>query len=313
MKKAVLDYPNSDNLGDFIQSIAAAAFLEEKAVFLDRDQLHLGTETPTKLILNGWFMEKPHHWPPGPGIDPLFISFHINPTAQQQMLSPEGIAYLQKHAPIGCRDQYSLELLQKHQIPAYFSGCLTLSLEAKAFARPKTAPDKPYVLLCSALERLDPKNNPISFGFKGLLNALKNVQRAFRFQKANRRLEAFLVQTEQPLVRKSQIVSTQQYNRDERYSMAEEQLQWIAHAKIVVTSRIHTALPAVAMGIPVIFLSDGLEHPNQQSRLAGLTQLFHSCTTATLSPSLLQDLQTTTDHLPWVKAMQQRIADFLKH
>ena len=310
MQKAVLDYPNSDNLGDFIQSIAAAAFLEEKAVFLDRDQLHLGTSKPTQLILNGWFMEQPQHWPPGPGIDPLFISFHINPTAQKQMLSPEGIAYLQKYAPIGCRDQYTLQLLQNHQIPAYFSGCLTLSLQAEVFTRPKGAPQSPYILLCSALERLDPKNNPSSLDLEGLLNALKNLQRAFRFQKANRRLEAFLAQTEQPLVRKSQIVSTQQYNRDERYALAQEQLQWIAHAKLVVTSRIHTALPAVAMGVPVIFLSDGLEHPNQHSRLAGLTQLFHSYKTSELSKVKLDQLRPTTDHLPWVEAMRQRITEF---
>ena len=310
MQKAVLDYPNSDNLGDFIQSIAAAAFLDENPVFLDRDQLHLGTSTPTQLILNGWFMEQPRHWPPGPGIVPLFLSFHINPTAQKQMLSPEGIAYLQKYAPIGCRDHYTLQLLQKHQIPAYFSGCLTLSLNRQGFPRPQQAPQEPYILLCSALERLNPKNNPSTSGLRGLLNTLKNVQRAFRFQRANRRLEAFLAQAEQPIVRKSQIVSTQKYNRDERYSMAEEQLQWIAHAKIVVTSRIHTALPAVAMGIPVLFLSDGLEHPNQQSRLEGLTQLFHSYKTSDLTEVNLEQLSPTTDHYPLAEEIRKKVVQF---
>ena len=310
MQKAVLDYPNSDNLGDFIQSIAAAAFLDENPVFLDRDQLHLGTSTPTQLILNGWFMEQPRHWPPGPGIVPLFLSFHINPTAQKQMLSPEGIAYLQKYAPIGCRDHYTLQLLQKHQIPAYFSGCLTLSLNRQGFPRPQQAPQEPYILLCSALERLNPKNNPSTSGLRGLLNTLKNVQRAFRFQRANRRLEAFLAQAEQPIVRKSQIVSTQKYNRDERYSMAEEQLQWIAHAKIVVTSRIHTALPAVAMGIPVLFLSDGLEHPNQQSRLEGLTQLFHSYKTSDLTEVNLKQLSPTTDHYALAEEIRKKVVQF---
>lgn len=310
MQKAVLDYPNSDNLGDFIQSIAAAAFLDQKPAFLDRDQLHLGTQKPTQLICNGWFMENPHNWPPGPGIEPLFLSFHINPTAQQQMLSPEGIAYLQKHAPIGCRDQYTLQLMQQHQIPAYFSGCLTLSLSADRFAPPKDAPQSPYILLCSALERLNPKNNPSSLDPEGLLNALKNLQRASRFRKANRRLERFLAQTEKPIVRRSQIVSIQKYKRDERYALAEVQLQWIAHAQLVVTSRIHTALPAVAMGVPVVFLSDGLEHPNQHSRLAGLTQLFHSYKTFELSKVKLDRLSPTTDHLPWVETMRQRIAQF---
>ncbi len=310
MQKAVLDYPNSDNLGDFIQSIAAAAFLDENPVFLDRDQLHLGTSTPTQLILNGWFMEQPHHWPPGPGIIPLFLSFHINPTAQKQMLSPEGIAYLQKHAPIGCRDHYTLQLLQKHQISAYFSGCLTLSLNRQGFSRPQQAPQEPYILLCSALERLNPKNNPSASGLGGLLDRLKNLQRAVLFQRANKRLESFLEQAQHPVVRRSQIVSVEKHSKEERLALAEEQLQWIAHAKLVISSRIHTALPAVAMGIPVLFLSDGLEHPNQQSRLEGLTQLFHSCKTSDLAEVNLEQLSPTTDHYPLVEQIRQKVVQF---
>ena len=93
MQKAVLDYPNSDNLGDFIQSIAAAAFLDENPVFLDRDQLHLGTSTPTQLVLNGWFMEQPHHWPPGPGIIPLFHRSKANAESRRDRLSAKACSY----------------------------------------------------------------------------------------------------------------------------------------------------------------------------------------------------------------------------
>ena len=41
---------------------------------------------------------------------------------------------------------------------------------------------------------------------------------------------------------------------------------------MVITSRIHT-IPAVAFGTPVLFISDGLEHINQKSRLQGM-ELF---------------------------------------
>ena len=34
------------------------------------------------------------------------------------------------------------------------------------------------------------------------------------------------------------------------------------------------SVPAAAFGTPVIFLSDGLEHPNQKSRLEGLDSFF---------------------------------------
>ena len=41
-KPAVLAYPNSNNLGDFIQSIAATQWMQyQTPVGLDRDQLHV--------------------------------------------------------------------------------------------------------------------------------------------------------------------------------------------------------------------------------------------------------------------------------
>ena len=60
----------------------------------------------------------------------------------------------------------------------------------------------------------------------------------------------------------------------ERIKAAEDQLEAIANAKLVITSRIHTALPAAAFGTPVLFLSDGLDHPNQKSRLQGMESFF---------------------------------------
>lgn len=314
MKKkiAVLDYPDSDNLGDFIQSIATARLLQNKPLYLDRDELHLGTTKPTKLILNGWFMEKPEHWPPGPGIEPLFVSFHMNPTAQQQMLSPEGIAYLKKYAPIGCRDKYTLNLMQKHQIPAYFSACLTLSLSKSGLARPADAPKTDYLLLCSALERLNPRHNPSSKGLLGLANQLKNIQRSFLFRRATKRLDNFLAKSSLALVRRSQLASPKTYKRDERFALAEDQLCWIAHASLVVTSRIHTALPAAAMGVPVLFLSDGLEHPNQQSRLSGLQDFFCTKTTKQLASLEVSSIEKTQAIAPYVEDLKIKISEFLK-
>ncbi|MGB0375629.1 MAG: polysaccharide pyruvyl transferase family protein [Flavobacteriaceae bacterium] len=312
IKKAVLDYPFSDNLGDYIQSIAAASFMGENPDFLDREQLDRGAQTPTQLLLNGWFMENPKNWPPGPEIDPLFISFHMNPTVEKQMLNPKGIHYLQQHAPIGCRDHYTLRVLEKHQIPAYFSGCLTLSLEKNFFAPMPGAPDEPYLFWCSTLERLNPQNNPTSLTGKGLINAFKNPFRKRKYNRAVKALAHFVEQTQLPNIRRSQIAPIAQFSKTQRLQMAEEQLRWIAHARLVVTSRIHTALPAVAMGVPVVFVSDGLEHPNQFSRLEGLLELFYTCKAQELSQCDWQAIQPTEQHLPWVENMQTKISEFLK-
>ena len=56
MRNGIVYYPKSSNRGDDIQSYAAILLIED-AVFCDREQLNL-IRTPTKLLCNGWFMEK---------------------------------------------------------------------------------------------------------------------------------------------------------------------------------------------------------------------------------------------------------------
>ena len=52
---AVLAYPFSNNLGDYIQSIAAKQWIETKDVLsLDREALHTYSGPKVNLIMNGW-------------------------------------------------------------------------------------------------------------------------------------------------------------------------------------------------------------------------------------------------------------------
>ena len=81
---AILSYPNSNNLGDFIQSEAAKQYLKNKIVKqIDREQLHSYDGTKVHMFMNGWFMENPNNWPPSKKINPLFLSFHLNPTSKK--------------------------------------------------------------------------------------------------------------------------------------------------------------------------------------------------------------------------------------
>ena len=57
-------------------------------------------------------------------------------------------------------------------------------------------------------------------------------------------------------------------------------LEKYAQAKLIVTSRIHAALPCVAMGIPVVFINTNIlfrATPSTPSpRVTGLLDLFHT-------------------------------------
>lgn len=84
----------------------------------------------TWILAFGWYM---HHtfgqyfnFPFHPNIRPIFVSFHVNKPA---MLTPEAIAYLKAHGPVGCRDWQTVALLRAAGVPAFFSGCITTTVD----------------------------------------------------------------------------------------------------------------------------------------------------------------------------------------
>src|SRR5699024_11247334 len=60
-----------------------------------------------------------------------------------------------------------------------------------------------------------------------------------------------------------------------RFELAEQTLRKYAEAKLVITSRIHCALPCLALGTPVIFLNYGLDFDISSCRLEGILDLFN--------------------------------------
>ena len=307
-KAAVLGYPNSNNLGDFIQSIAASQWIGSKEVLsIDRDQLHRYNGPKARLLMNGWFMEEPQNWPPSDQIIPLFISFHLNPTAEKGMLSPQGIRYFKMNEPIGCRDLYTQNKLRNHGIQTYFSGCLTLSLKRENFI--KKDQERKGILVISPLERLLPQQDTSKKGglkrlFISTLQLIKQPLKRSKYSKAIKILEAYLSQTDEEIKYCSQLMDPEAHTEKERMHAALTQLKSIAKAKLVVSSRIHSALPAVAFGTPVLFLSDGLEHPNQKSRLQGMESFFMSTTS--------QELENKQFEIPEPKTISKDILDRFK-
>lgn len=307
---AVLSYPNSNNLGDFIQSIAAKHQLNEKETYeLDRDQLHIYNGPKVFLIMNGWFMEESKNWPPSKKITPLFLSFHLNPTAKKNMLTDNGIKYLKKHQPIGCRDYYTQKLLSKFGINTYFSGCLTLTLNRKKFNIKSN--QRSGIYLISPMERLLPKNE-IVFGnlFQKLIFNLKRPINKKKYLRAIKRLNNFLKDEKEEIYNISQIIDSSIYSKEKKIELAEQHLKYIANAKLVITSRIHSALPAVAFGTPVLFLSDGLKHINQRSRLDGMNNFFLILNSRDLKNFDLKKIKNTKRHTPFVNRMQKEIISF---
>lgn len=292
------------NMGDYIQSVAQEQFFDHIDCYVEREELDsFLSEDKVRLIMNGWFMRHPKRFPPSDSICPLYISFHIVPRNAKEMLSIKSVEHLKKHAPIGARDTGTQELLQSYGIESYFSGCLTLTLGLNYYSDEKD--DKIYFV--------DPyyelgKGNQYSRTIQ-YLSALWYVIRFFRkIQKINK---SFKYEFGIPLRKRwkslgknlmlasfyhtysklfsDEVLFNAEYithkvkqsrfkNDDEKMEFARELLKKYAKAKLVVTSRIHCALPCLGIETPVLFVcSEALKGDNVRSagRFGGLMELFH--------------------------------------
>ncbi|WP_300603509.1 polysaccharide pyruvyl transferase family protein [Niabella sp.] len=273
MKYGLLNYEESAdglfNIGDHIQSLAAEQYLPQVDRLVYRDHLNENLGEKHKIIMNGWFTYKPENWPPTADIIPLFISFHLNQAYAERLLSKqENVDYLKSNAPIGCRDYSTLQHLQRYGIDAFYSFCLTTTLGLKYKLRDENERTDEILMVdvlfkenFDDLYKLDSKRKIIH-----LLNG-KYYKKGLWKKKIRS-----LIPDE--ILSKAIYISHAYKNKDiprtDRFEYARNLLRRYARAKLVITSRIHCALPCLAVGTPVIFVhGGGLKHENEIARLSG--------------------------------------------
>jgi len=252
MKKGIVLHKKSLNFGDDIQSLAALRLVGKPDFIFDRERLNTEiTHEPVKLLCNGWFMENPINWPPAQNIKPLFISMHIthNNKAIEGMLDRKFINYYKKSEPIGCRDFHTVGLFEKLGIRAYYSGCLTLTLENRNRQKERNE----EILFVDAFN----KNLPLKL-------------RELYFQQ----LVPTSIQNKVSFIYHSH--KNSKLSDQERYTHAEELIDRYSKAHLVVTSRIHCALPCIALGTPVLFLDVGFNRKNSRNRFSGIIENFNT-------------------------------------
>ena len=272
METGILGFIGSKNIGDYIQTKAVLDLVGFNNIkILDRENLDKYNDNVIQTIINGWFMESPENWPPSEKIKPLFISFHLNPSIETELLKDESIKYFKSHEPVGCRDIYTRDILLEKGINAYYSSCITTTIDRNNYLKSKTQAEG--IIVIGAFDRLKP-----TLDYKSSVKLLISIFK-YPFKKIGYSLKLFkfnrhLNNQNFKIKRYSQLTKRPIKSHNEGLNLASEMLEKIAESEVMITSRIHAALPALAMGLKVIFIDQGLDHVNHKHRLSGLINYF---------------------------------------
>ena len=149
-------------------------------------------------------------------ITPVFLAMHLGRNYKEEYLNEYNIQYLKRYEPIGCRDTEARRVLQKYGIKAYLNGCLTALLP-----KIENRADNGKVYLIDApieLQKYMPKD---------YLENCEIVKQQFYFERV--------------------------MSPDELDRFVMEHYKKMQDAHLIITSRLHVAVPCMAWGIPVIF------------------------------------------------------------
>ncbi|HQP90223.1 MAG TPA: polysaccharide pyruvyl transferase family protein [Bacteroidales bacterium] len=274
------------NIGDYIQSLAAKQFLPKVDILLNREELDCYDGDYVKLIMNGWFLHEKEHWPPSEKIIPFFISFHLNSTAYLILDKSNIIEYFKKYEPIGCRDYETSKRLFEKGIKTYFSGCLTLTLgmtyfssirnDKVYFVDPYFEYKKDMLTFINGVSTFLINSQKIRIICSKLFSSktLKNIIKSAIFYKQYSKIfdDDILVNS----IYITHSLNEKQFPSEiDKFNHAEALLKIYSEAKLVITSRIHCALPCLGMETPVLYINNINSNVTSTCRLKGILDLLN--------------------------------------
>lgn len=283
------------NIGDYVQSIAARQYCDVIDEYIEQEEADTyfpEDKKKIRLIMNGWFQWRAENWPPSEYISPLLISMHISPLKAKELLCPEGIDFLRKNGPVGCRDLYTKELLDSVGVPAYFSSCLTLTL-GKTYSVPLNRRSGIYIVdpyfdippLCSEIDGKKKVNiklmiSSILYFLRHFVSICKLAKKSFfkeysptgfldrnrkfyrPFYKATLFYKTYSKKFDKKLLLNANYIThwidvdMSKDTNDDLLNIAEELVKKYASAELVITSRIHAGLPCLGLNTPVVFIAN---------------------------------------------------------
>jgi len=266
MNYYALDY-RSINAGDWIQSLAALQFYPEITNSIDRDSgkidrtdKYLIEDKNSFMIYNGWtntgvgqfdWLEKIKNILP--------ISVNLQPKCFDNL--PNFFI----NNEIGLRDTNSYDKLSDINKNSYFSACLTMLLKSRETK-------KSGKVIINELDRIWNGDGPVSKMGKDELNKSKRdfiyeIPSEDYYEKIKKIIPEDILK--RSIFTDHDIYELRELSYKEALEISSRLLDEYSQADLVITSRLHTALPCLAMDIPVIFIWWKGDY-----RFSGLLELF---------------------------------------
>lgn len=269
MKYGLITFQNTENIGDDIQSYVAIRFLPKIDYYIEREKLDLFVpkkQEQVLTIMNGWFLHSKVNFPISPYIYPIYISTHFSAYnsggIQDEYLNDYTKEKLTEYGPIGCRDTGTMKLLEKKGISNYFSGCLTLTIE-----KDNKVKKEDYICIVDIDEDAE----------KYLR---ENVSSSTKIIKKTHQLD---------------IDKNSKLSWEQRFKNVKKLLDTYQSAKLVITSRLHCALPCLALGTPVILLYDE-DKIYTKDRLSDYAKMVNSMSTKEFLNSGMEKVNSNVEN-----------------
>jgi exopolysaccharide biosynthesis predicted pyruvyltransferase EpsI len=160
-------------------------------------------------------------------------------------LSSVFINDINNYSPIGCRDEYTRETLLKHGITSFFSSCLTTTLDLNFFIHKDKRTDE--IIFIDYKFGNYPKADEYLLSLKSYnFNNITYTKHYFNINMTH----------------------------IERFQLAKQLLDKYARAKLVISTRIHGALPCLAFNTPVIFINQKYDYERYTGLYTNLLKIY---------------------------------------
>ena len=222
------------NLGDRIREIVFSEIEEmvgvgaERMVPVDWNEIrtYRGEQAIFPYIHAFCLVDAERFLPFSDRLDPLFLCLVLQ---EDLFLGRDDLVrYFAACAPIGCRDEYTRNILLKYGIEAYLVGCFCMAMQPRG----KTPERKGKTFLVDCSEK-----------------ALAAIPDALKENAEVRNHSVPIQWAEDGRMHEEDL-------RNRAKALIEE---YQNEANLVITSRMHAAIPALTAGIPVVLMCDNLD------------------------------------------------------